>query len=213
MAREMSKWFRIGRRWFSKWVVLIGMAIATLGTLFMTSANVQLLSLIPNMLSRMDNREAAWTMLTDFDDPVIAAYREIGAEVFTDPESMRGVKDEIAKDENGFTELLRTIRNKMSIPTGVIGIQISPRAAGYTGSGEQLIGTYDVELQHSGQIEAFIVAEMSNVASWIRDERVKWGNTYGFFTLMIGLMITLIVQFRRTLRTNAKPRERTSCRG
>ena len=209
MARKMTKWFRKGRRWFSKWIMVIGMATAVLGTLFMTSANVQFLSCIPNMLSQMDKREAAWAMLTDFVDPAIAAFRESGNEAFAD--FAWGVKDKISVDEKGFTELLRTIRNKMNVPTEVIGIQIS--VGGYTSSGEQLIGVYDVELEHPDQIEAFIVAGMSDVAGWIRDERVKWGNTWGFLTLMIGLVITLIVEICRTLRTNAKPRERTSCRG
>jgi len=190
MTRIMREGFERGLRLVSAsggWIALIGTLIAFIGTVFMTSVSFRPLYFIPEMLSRIDKREAAWATLTDFDDPGI---------IFE-------VKNQIPKDERGFTELLRMIiaRNKMVLPHEVTGMQISPNS--YYSNGESWTGTYDVELQFRGQSEPFIVAEMSDVDGWIRDERLNWGIVFGFPVLMWGFVISLIAQFI-TLRTKGK---------
>ncbi|HUT87097.1 MAG TPA: hypothetical protein VMX15_03310 [Candidatus Heimdallarchaeota archaeon] len=182
MTRIMREGFERGLRLVSvssKWIAFIGTLIALIGTVFMTSVSFRPLYFIPEMLSRIDNREAAWATLTDFDDPGITFE----------------VKNQIPKDERGFTELLRMIvaRSKMFLPHEVTGIQISPNH--YSSNGESWIGTYYVELQFRGQSEPFIVAAMSDVDGWIRDERLNWGIVFGFPVLMWGFVISLIAQF------------------
>jgi len=185
MTRNMREGFCRVRSWFSKRIPLIGTLIALIGTVFMTSVSFPPLYCIPKLLSRIDNREAAWATLTSFDDL---------ADV-DDFENMWVAKNEIAEGETGFTELLCMLvsRNKMVVSSKVTEIQISP--IGYRGTGESLIGTYDVELRYRGQSESFIVAEMSDVDGWIRDERLKWGIEFGFPILMFGLLISLVAQF------------------
>lgn len=190
MTRIMREGFERGLRLVSasgRWIAFIGTLIALIGTVFMTSVSFRPLYFIPEMLSRIDKREAAWATLTDFDDPGI---------IFE-------VKNQITKDERGFTELLRMIvaRNKMVLPPEVTGIQISPNH--YSSNGESWIGTYHVELQFRSQSEPVIVAEMSDVDGWIRDERLDWGIVFGFPVLMWGFVISLIAQFI-TLRTKSK---------
>ena len=92
-------------------------------------------------------------------------------------------------------------RNKMDLPHEVTGMQISPNH--YSSNGESWIGTYYVELEFRCQSEPFIVAAMSDVDGWIRDERLNWGIVFGFPVLMWGLVISLIAQFI-TLRTKSK---------
>lgn len=190
MTRNMREGFERGLRLVSasgRWIAFIGTLIALIGTVFMTSVSFRPLYVIPEMLSRIDEREAAWATLTDFDDPGI---------IFE-------VKNQITKDERGFTELLRMIvaRKKMVLPHDLTGIQISPNH--YSSSGKSWIGTYDVELQFQSQFKPFIVAEMSDVDGWIRDERLDWGMVFGFPVLMWGFVISLIAEFI-TLRTKSK---------
>jgi len=190
MTRIMREGFERGLRLLSascRWIPFIGTLIALIGTVFMTSVSFRPLYFIPEMLSQIDKRETAWATLTDFDDPGI---------IFE-------VKNQIPKDERGFTELLRMIiaRNKMVLPHEVTGMQISPNS--YYSNAESWIGTYHVELQFRGQSEPFLVAEMSDVDGWIRDERLNWGIVFGFPVLMWGFVISLIAQFI-TLRTKSK---------
>lgn len=164
-------------------LLVLGMLIAFIGTLFMTSVNFRPFNFVPAWFSRIDDREAAWATLTD-----------LGGTHFDDPETRWEVASQISGDERGFAELLRMIvaRSKTISPHGVTGMQISPSS--YSSNGESWIGTYHVELRFRGQPEPVIVEEMSGVDGWIRDARLNWGLAHGFPVLLWGLLISLIAQ-------------------
>lgn len=171
-----------------------GAFVAVLGTLLMTSVNVQWLDFIPALLSRIDNRDVAWEALSGFEDPNWDAF---------DPENPAAsflVVSTLPSSATGFAELVKLVKSHVKrTPSGkVIAVQVS--SGGYASTGRSIVGEYSVGFLLDGDDESSIVASMQDVAGWIRDDRLDWGLVHGFPLLLGGLFTTFLAETVRWRR-------------
>lgn len=168
------------------WRILVllpafGVTIALIGTLMMSSYGFPPLFFITSMLSRIDNLEAAWNTLTEFDDDEVNF----------------STKSRLARGENGFTELVGVLdeHSKAVQSLEIVEISVYPRM--YHGTNDEgiFIGFYMVEATTLQREEPIPIAELENVETWIRAERLDWSLVYGLPVLCLGLLVSLLAHF------------------
>lgn len=158
-----------------------GVTIALIGTLMMSSYGFPPLFFITSMLSRIDNLEAAWNTLTEFDDEEVDF----------------STKSRLARGENGFTELVDVLdeHSKAVQALDIVEISVYPRMY-HSASNEGIpIGFYMVEATALQWEEPIPIGQLENVETWIRAERLDWSLVCGLPVLCLGLLVSLLAHF------------------
>jgi len=176
MQGEMVRGHRNSLVWG---ISVIGLALAIAGTVLMNSVSCTLLRSIPAVLSRMDERDAAWAELTD------------GAEF---PERL-GLANTRSPDSEGFGSLLELLRRRNRIDSELAAVSIGIENHMLYGDESQKIGQLAVLVHYEGEEEPRVVAWAEDVSRWIDDERMTWAVTFGFPPLSVGLLLSLVAGF------------------
>ena len=183
----------VRQRWraIQRLLPAFGVLVAVFGTLLMTSVNVQWLSFVPALLSRVDDRGLAWEVLVGFEDPNWGMFEALD-DPLDHPAAQFQAVSVLPSSATGFKELVELVeRHVKRGPLGkVVAVQISP--SGYTSSGRSIVGRYTVDFLFENVLEPFIMASMVDVADWIRDDRLDWGFAFGFPVLLFGLCISFV---------------------
>lgn len=158
-----------------------GVMIALIGTLMMSSYGFPPLFFITSMFSRIDNLEAAWNTLTEFDDEEVDF----------------STKSRLACGENGFTELVGVLgkHSKAVQALDIVEIRVYPRMYHSASNDSIPIGFYVIEATTLQREEPIAIAELEMVETWIRAERLDWSLVYGLPTLCLGLLVSFFAHF------------------
>ena len=171
----------------------MGMALAIVGTVLLNTGNYAPLYIIPAVFSRVDERDAAWAKLFD-------------GQVF--PQRLDLVNS-ISPDAEGFRSLLALLRRHSRVATDLVAKSIGIENQMLYGDEVQKIGQLAVVIHYEGEEDPRVVAWAEDVSRWIEAERLQWALSFGFPTLSLGLLLSLValvMDRRRSKRRRESPR-------
>lgn len=160
----------------NRWLQLGGLVLALVGTILVNSSSYQLLRFIPALLSRIDDRDAAWEELISFN-----VY-----------EGSLGENTSVESGARGFSPLLGLLERHARLAPDIDATRITIDGQMLYGDDSQTIGRYVVTIQYQGEDDTRVVAWVDEVSGWIDEERFRWALTVGMPVLSLGLLLSLL---------------------